>query len=235
MSFVERGRDETLASHLLRNAIALGLTVGQRRRLIEAYRLCLDVRTNADQAEGRRIANEVREELDVSMLSVVEAARQRGEKVTVFNDAGARQVVGRDGVATLVKAKSLTDGEARTAIAYRYLFENTSEGLRSQLGAIEEGSSKRPVGGLTGRSAMQLHRAYVLARLDQVERAVLAGQQNGLELAVLRAVAGSGLPLSALVVGGKSKALYLAALKRALATAAAAIHAPLANRWPVEA
>lgn len=235
MSFVERGRGETLASHLLRNAIALGLTAGQRRRLIEAYRLCLDVRTNADQAEGRRLANEVREELSVAMLSVVASAERRGEKATVFNDAGAVQVAGRDGVATLAKAKSLTDGEARTAIAYRYLFEYASAGLRSQLGAIEEGGSKRPAGGITGRSAMQLHRAYVLARLDQVERAVLANQVNGLELAVLRHVAGHGLALSTVASGSKSKAIYLDTLRRALASAAAAIYAPLANWCPVGA
>jgi hypothetical protein len=235
MSFVQRGRDETLASHLLRNAIALGLTAGQRRRLIEAYRLCLDVRTNADQTEGRRIANEVREELNAAVQAVVITAEQRKEKVTAFNDAGAVQVVGRDGVATLARTKSLTDGEARTAIAYRYLFEHASAGLRSQLGAIEEGGSKRPAAGITARSAMQLHGAYVLARLDQVERAVLADQVNGLELAVLRLVAGHGVALSTVATGSKSKALYLATLRRALASAAVAIHAPLANRCPVGA
>jgi len=221
MSFTERGREETLASHLLRNAIALQLTVGQRRRLTAAYRLGLG--TKSDQVEGRRMANEVQLELAVAVQAVAAFAEERGEKVTTFNDAGARQITDRDGVAALVKAKALTDADARTALSYRYLFEHAAAGLRSQLGAVDEGGSKRAVAGLSARSAAQLHRAYVLARLDQVERAVLADQENGLELAVLRIVAGEGRALSSVTSRGKSRGLYLDALRRALGSVAGAL------------
>jgi len=215
MSFEERGRDESLAEHLLRNAVALQLSIGQRRRLTCAYALTLG--TNADKVEAGRIATSVRDELRSDLLAVVKAAEARGEKVSVFNDAGARHVRGRDGIASLAKARSLNDDEVKAALAYRYCYEQAASGLKSVLGAAGEGgggTTRVPFG---VRSAGELQRAYVMARLSQMERAVLARQVTGLELSLLRHVAGEGNTLASAGAGGKAWGVRLDALRRALA------------------
>jgi hypothetical protein len=227
MSFRDWSRGESLAEHLLRNAIALGLSVDQRRRLTYAYRLGRGTRW--DKAEARAIASKVQAELDADLVAVVRAAEERGEVVGRFNDAGARIVLGRDGLAQLVRAGSLTEPEARAGLAYRKAYEQPTAALRSALGHAGEGR-----GGDLG-DAPALHRAYLLARLAQMERAVLARQQNGLELAVLRLVAGDGLSLGSVASRGKSRDLHLAAFRRAIASVAAALNTPLANRCEVEA
>jgi len=226
MSFRDWSRGESLAEHLLRNAIALGLSVDQRRRLTYAYRLGRGTRW--DKAEARAIASKVQAELDADLVAVVRAAEERGEVVGRFNDAGARIVLGRDGLAQLVRAGSLTEPEARDGLAYRKAYEQPTAALRSALGHAGEGR-----GGDLG-DALALHRAYLFARLAQMERQVLTDQANGLELSLLRLVAGEGVAIGAIARGGAPRTRHIETLRRALASVNTALKTRLPCRPPCE-
>lgn len=211
MIYVERGAAESLAEHLLRNADALGLDRDQVARLRVAYRLMLG--TNAEKTEGGRIAVEVRDQLQGDLADVVKAAEARGEKVSVFNADGARRIKGRDGLAMLREKDSVSDAQFKAGMAYRYCYEVASAGLRSGLATAGEGR-----GGKGGDGA-DLHRAYVMARLAQMERAVAAAAQDGRETIVLRLVAGEGRPVRSIAAGGHARTLDVEALRRALTAA----------------
>lgn len=210
MIFQDRGRTESLAEHLLRNAEALGLGKTEIARLRVAYRLMLG--TNAEKTEGGNIAAQVRDQLAADLKAVVDAAVKRGEKVSTFNADGAKRIKGRDGLAMLLDAGSITDAEARTGVAYRYCYEASASALRSGLGTAGEGR-----GGKGG--AADLHHLYVVARLAQMERAVAAAAIDGQETIILRLVAGECRSIRSIASGGHARTLAVQALRRALAAA----------------
>lgn len=209
MSFVERAPAETLAEHLLRNAEALALSLAQVQRLRQAFQLLRG--TRRQQADGGRIAVEVRCEVDGAIIAAVAAARARGERVQRFNDAGAYRIKGSDGIASLTEAGALTPAEIQAATAYRQCFEGSTSSL---------GSSLRNAGGTGGGSltaVARLHQTYLKLRLDKIDQAIGHMSRDRRELAVLRAVAGRGETLRSLGAGGDTKKANLRALKRALA------------------
>ncbi len=222
MSFRDWSRGESLAEHLLRNAVALQLTVDQRRRLTRAYQLGRGTRW--EKAEARAIAAGVQAELAADLVSVVRAAEERGEVVGYFNDAGARIVLGRDGLAQLVRAGSLSEPEARAGLAYRRAYEQPTAALRSALGRAGEGR-----GGELG-DKLALQRAFLFAKLAQIERQVLDDQENGMELSVLRLVAGEAVSIRSLASGGKPRTRHVETLQRALGSVIIALNTPLPKR-----
>jgi hypothetical protein len=226
MRFRNWSRGETLAEHLLRNAIALQLSVAQRRQLTHAYQLGRGTRW--EKAEGRTIALAVQEELSADLVAVIRAAEERGEVVGYFNDVGARQITDRDGIAGLVKAKSLDEAQGRAALAYRTAYELPTAGLRSALARAGEGRGG-PVG-----DKFALERAFLFAKLAQIERQVLTDQRNGLELSILRLVAGEAVAIKALASGGAPRARHVETLRRALSSVVVALNTPLPKRRPCE-
>lgn len=216
MIYQERQDQESLVGHLLRNAEALGLDRDQKARLVAAWRLMQGSR--ADRKEGERITVDVRDKLAAGLQAVVGAARARGEKVSTFNDAGAKRIKTRDGLAMLLESGGIDETQHKAGMAYRYCHEVAGAGLRSALGAAGQVRSGRLHGHL-GRDAAELQRAYVIARLAQMERAVAAiarDARDGRELIVLRHVAGEGGTIRSITAGSRARAASVAALRRAL-------------------
>ncbi len=235
-TFIERSKTESLAEHLLRNAIVLGADRDQLNRLRLAFRLSQG--TNTQRAEGGQIAVAVRAELQSSMEDVLANAHARGEKVVKFNDSGARRVKTRDGLATLAESGGLTDIQVRAGLAYRLCYELVRDSLGSCLGRAGEGRGVRDWSQLSiaederGElklmlSAAELHRAYVITRLNQLERAVFGlpdadgrvwlAEPKGDELGALRRIAGEGHTLNAIAGrGAQSRETTKAALVCAL-------------------
>lgn len=148
-------------------------------------------------------------------------ALTRADRTAIREDYGAgkmgeaARMRSRDGLASLLASGSLGADLVKAGLAYRYCFETAAAGLKSGLGSVEGGGRTLALG-LMPRSAAALHRAYVIARLAQMERQVGAAMVDGRELHVLRAVAGEGRALSSLASGGNAKVANLAALRRAL-------------------
>lgn len=215
MTFTERGKSESLAEHLLRNAHALGADRGQISRLLCAFRLAQG--SNAERTEGGRMAVEVRAELQAALVEVTASALARGESVATFNDAGAKRVKNRDGLANLAETRALDALQAKGGMAFRLCYEASSSGLGSVLGKIGEGRGCGKRAALAARSAAELHRAYMLARLNQMERAVGAAMVDGRELHALRMIAGEGRTVWDVAgPGRRERDAYKAALVRAL-------------------
>lgn len=217
MTFVERGRDESLAEHLLKNANALCLDRDQRARLTVAFRLMQG--TWADRIEGSALARDVQAQLKDDLKAVVDAAGARGEKVVAYNEAGAKRIKGRDGLVSLHASGSLGVAELVAGAAFRHCLEVTSAGLRSGLGTAGQVRGGKDFGRspFEGRDKGELHRAYVVARLNQFERAVRAvDSTDGLSGRMLLLVAGEGHALWSLCSGGHARAKGLEALKLGL-------------------
>jgi hypothetical protein len=214
MGFIERGARESLAEHLLKNAEALGCDAGQVQRLRLAFRLSQG--TNAQKAEGGQIAVAVRRELDAALGAALRGGLQDGEVLVRFNDDGAVRVKNRDGLETLLASGAITPAQAKAGVAYRQCFEAAPRGLGSCLGRAGEGAGGGVLGSF-GRSAAELRRAYLVARLGQLERAVTDVAVDGRELHALRAVAGEGMSISAYAGrGGQARDQARQALARAL-------------------
>lgn len=164
------------------------------------------------------------------------AAAKRGESLVasdrraIRSEFGVERIVdplspaayrrkSRDGLGSLAQSGAISAGEHRAGLAYRHCYEVQAAGLRSNLGNAQGGGGVTPVGfSLPGQAA--LHRAYVMARLTQMDRAVAGAMTDGREVAVLRLVAGEGRTLTSIAAGGNAKVANLAALKRALAAVA---------------
>jgi hypothetical protein len=226
MTFTERGKAESLAEHLLRNADHLALSEDQRSRLLAAYRLSVVVIHDKDKrAEARRegdeIANRVRDELDASLDDVARAAMRRGERVSQYNDDGARRIKSRDGLAALAEGGAISEQEAKDGMAYRLLFEEAGKG--AGLGSQLEDRPKSIRSSTHGAVAHGLFRAYVGVRLTGIETAVNHADASGRALAALRGVAGEGRSVRSLGRGGDVRTKNLAALRLALRVVRAAI------------
>jgi hypothetical protein len=233
MTFMERGKTESLAEHLLRNAHLLGADRGQVARLRVAFRLSVGGR--ADKTEGGLLAAQVRDELEEALQSALANVKARGERMAPFNDAGACRVKNRDGLANLVESGALSDVAGRAGLAYRLAHEAGCASLRSALGRLGEGGGAAPRGGMLHRSPAELQRAYLMVQLRKMEMAaaglpdpktgrVYVIEPDGRELMALRMVAGEGLTIEEVSGGGgHAKALYKAALGRALGGIATAL------------
>lgn len=226
MTFIEKGKAESLAEHLLRNADHLALSEDQRSRLLAAYRLGVAViQDKGRRAEALReadeIANQVRVELEASVEDVALSAKRRGERVSQHNDDGARRIKTRDGLASLQEGGAITEQEAKDGMAYRLLFEQAGKG--AGLGSQLEDRPKSVRSSSHGAVAHGLLRAYVGVRLTGIETAVGHADASGRALAALRAVAGEGRTVRSLGQGGDVKKKNLAALRLALRVTRAAI------------
>jgi hypothetical protein len=129
----------------------------------------------------------------------VALARSRGE--TVDAPKGGRvRVVDRDPLLALIRGGKLTAQQYDAGVAMRDAYEARSEGVGSQLGAVNAtgGAHNNDSFVLSG-----LHRAKALQRIGTVERAIVlsplfAEQQSSANvgLQMLRAVCGEGKSLS---------------------------------------
>lgn len=129
----------------------------------------------------------------------------------------AYRLKSRDGMTTMAEAGSLATAELKAGLAYRLCWEAQAAGLKSALanaGSIGGGAAL-PVG-FGPRDKAALHRAYLMARLGQMERALTSAQ-----LIVVRAVAGEGRSIRSLGGGGKARAANADRLKAGLAAIAA--------------
>lgn len=126
------------------------------------------------------------------------------------------RVSGRDGLVSLHRSRALSDLQLKAGLAFRLSYEASSAGVGSCLGRAGEGGGSRKLAAL-GRSAAELHRAYLLARLNQMERAVAGAMVDGRELHALRMIAGEGRTVYELAgKSGHSRDAYKGALGRAL-------------------
>jgi hypothetical protein len=221
MGFVERQKEESLTDHLIRNADALGLDDAQRARLDEAWRLQHAVGGHWDRHAASVIALEVQQGLDAGVDA---AAKARGEKVARFNDAGARRIKSRDGLAALFESGALTSSAYFAGHAYRLLFETagTGAGLGSQL----EERVRAPSGSTHGAVAAGLFRAYAGVRLTAFDRAIVRADKTGRALTAVRLIAGEGQTLSSLAPGGTVKQRWRGALILGLGVVAAGVADP---------
>lgn len=158
-------------------------------------------------------------------------ARRTGERLAPPPKQGPLRLKTRDGLLSLHASGSLDIGEVEAGLAYRLCVEHAGAGLRSAL-ATGEGGGGRSHGGFGPRDKAALMRAYLMARLNQMERAVDAAAQDGRELLALRLIAGDGRTLTSITAAGNAKLVYLAALRRALAAVASVmpVKRGLANR-----
>jgi len=226
MTFIERNRTEGLAEHLLRNADHLGLTQDQQSRLRAAFqlgmRVCKDKSAQAAaRAEGQHLAVAVQGAIHGALTHSVTQGKGPGEAVVAFNSMGAARVRGRDGLASLLDAKALTEDEVKVGLAYRLLFEQCGPG--SGLGSQLEDRPRAVRASTHGAVAYGLLKAYAGVRLTGVDTAVQNADASGRALAVLRAVAGEGRTIRSLGGGGNTRDANLEALKRGLRIALAAL------------
>jgi hypothetical protein len=133
------------------------------------------------------------------------------------------RIKARDGLASLVEAKAITDDEAKVGLAYRFLFEQCGPG--SGLGSQLEERPRAVRASTHGVVAHGLLKAYAGVRLTYVEKALQHADASGRALAVLRAVAGEGRTIRSLGSGGTTKRTNLEALKLGLRIALAALKA----------
>jgi len=130
---------------------------------------------------------------------------------------------GRDGLVALHKSRTLTDAEAKAGLAFRLAYCAATPTLGSSLGRAGEGGGGGRIAGLA-RSAAELQRAYLLARLNQMERAVAAAMEDGRELHALRMIAGEGQTVREVAgSSGYARAKTTAALVRGLEAIAGAL------------
>lgn len=233
MKFIEQGKDESLTDHLIRNAGPLGLSLEQLARLRKAW--VLQGGKVAEQRRARSIAAGVRDEVakarraEAREAGRLERARPGGG-LEPFNDAGAVRMKSQDGLANLAEAGKLTDAEVAVALRYRSILELESSDLRS---ALDDSVSS---GDPAGLDSFRFHRAKAGVLREEIEQAVVAAARAGRgrravrELTVLRKIAGYGDCMEAMAPGGSMRAVYLAALIRALDAAAKAI-----SRWEFDA
>lgn len=122
----------------------------------------------------------------------------------------------RDGLIALHRAGRLTDVQAKAGLAYRLAYESAAKGLGSAMGNLGMAGGGGKTATLS-RSAMDLHRAYLLTRLNQMERAVSADLVDGRELHALRLIAGEGQTVRDVAgTSGHARAATADALGRAL-------------------
>lgn len=183
-----------------------------------------------------------REQLEAawSERAVVETAtmaEQRGEqlgKVAAADLEGRveggevykpTRILSRDGLAALFETGRLSTSQYAALRTYRVAFEMAAAGLRVANLNPSGVSASRQASGLPARSAAELQKAYVLARLRQIELAV-AGL-GARELRVLRKIAGEGQTIRSLGGGGKSREANTKALVRAAEAARDVLSKPV--------
>jgi len=165
----------------------------------------------ATWSERATIETSVRAEERGEQLGKVTAADLEGRvSEGVHNPV---RISSRDGLATLFESGKLSNGQYGALRTYRIAFELASAGLRVANLNPSGVSASRQTAGLVARSASELQRAYIMARLRQIELAV-AGK-GARELRVLRAIAGEGRTIRSLGGSGNAREADTKALVRA--------------------
>ncbi|HEX5264947.1 MAG TPA: hypothetical protein VFW13_15560 [Phenylobacterium sp.] len=200
-------------------------------------------RVHALVAAGDLSAEEAAVELRTDIVAGSDMVHVAGHSRWAERRGGTGvRLQGRDGLAMLHKSGALTDQLVRAGLAYRLIHESVETALGSCLGRVGEGRGARdwsrlsiaatPEGELRLiQSAADLHRAYVVARLNQIERAVFGladpdgkvwlTTPDGRELEALRRIAGEGQTLREVAgASGHAREATKAALARALGAVA---------------
>ncbi|MBC7168984.1 hypothetical protein [Phenylobacterium sp.] len=173
-----------------------------------------------------------REQLDAfwaqqSAAETAELASARGEEIGKAGGPDAPKALrisSRDGLATLFEAGVISAHQYGAGRAYRVAYETAAKVRIASLNPSGVSAGKSPAG-LQARSAHELQRAYVLARLRQIELAVAGLGER--ELTVLRKVAGEGMTIHQIGGGGKPREKNKAALRRALDVAVSVLAGPI--------
>lgn len=176
-----------------------------------------------------------------AVAETADLAQVRGEQLGQLAKAEAAElglqplrISSRDGLAVLFEAGSITAHQYGAGRAYRVAYELAGEGLKiANLNPTGVGGGGQAGTLAAHRSARELQRAYVLARLRQIELA--AGGRGERELRVLRAVAGEGHTISSLGRAGSARDRNTLALRRALEAAVDVLAAPVQRRLKNEA
>lgn len=128
------------------------------------------------------------------------------------------RAAGRDGLLSLHQSGSLTDRQFMAGMAYRQCFEAAQGGLGSCLASAGGvGGSRQARDVMAGRDPAELRRAYLVARLGQMERLAAGQDASGRTVQVLRLVAGQGETVATLGKGsGHARDGWRAALVDAL-------------------
>ncbi len=189
---------------------ALALATAAERH---AVRAAIQQAEDMAEREGRALTPAERRTIRAEHgVDIATDARNRGQI----------RMKGRDGLVSLNNSggtNGITDAMLQAGLAYRQCYEATASSLRSGLANPEGGGRAISAGfQLPGKAA--LHRAYVMARLAQMDRAVAAVTVDGREVQVLRLIAGEGHTLTSLGAGGNVKAANLKALRTALVAVA---------------
>jgi len=220
-----------------REKVPAELRMDANRARTATWEAIATMRELSAAAEGLR-----RDQLDAfwaeqATAETAELAQARGEQLGAVGwDAGEAsdgalafrplRISSRDGLADLYENGTITAHQYGAGRAYRVAFELAGAGLKI--------ANLNPSGGAGGtqhgtlaahRSARELQRAYVLARLRQIELA--AGGKGDRELSVLRAVAGEGHTISSLGRAGSARERNTAALRRALEAAVRVLAGPV--------
>lgn len=147
---------------------------------------------------------------------------------------GPLRISSRDGLATLFESSKITSHQYGAGRAYRTAYELAAAGLKiANLNASGGGGGVQHGTLASHRSAQELQRAYVLARLRQIEIAV--GGLGPRELRVLRAVAGEGHTIRSLGGSGNAREADTRALVRALEAVVSVLAGPIQRRLKREA
>ena len=155
-------------------------------------------------------------------------AQGRGEEIGQSREPEAERALrisSRDGLATLFEARTISAHQYGAGRAYRVAFEAASVVKISQMNPDRVMTPRQASSAMGLRSPAELQRAYVLARLRQIELAVSGLGRR--ELDVLRKVAGEGLTIREIGGGGRARQANTDALRRALETAVRVLAAPV--------
>lgn len=153
------------------------------------------------------------------LADTVALERARGEKIEVSGGEAARRRVRvrtRDGLESLQRGGTISDGQYRAGLLYRDLYEaaDPERDLKSQMSELE----RRPgAAALHGRAEAWAERRLRLSgAIAALEAKVRNADRNGHAVRALREVAGHARCLSHFVRGGGAQASYRRALILAL-------------------
>jgi hypothetical protein len=193
-----------------------GLDLTEEERAAFAEVLRLRIGNKLDQQQARVALMRLRDGLKASVKATVASALARGDEVSAHNDAGAKRIHSRDGLAALHANKNLTDRQFNAGLAYRRRYEAIFKGLRSQLDDTPRRSLSADQLAATARG-----RAKSEAERIAVEHAVLMRiRLHPVCLTYLRHVAGEGRSITSLSGSGKAAGTAIERLAKALDIAA---------------
>lgn len=202
---IQNPEDE--AAELLRLEGVIDMTVSQANTLRDAMRMAVSGRPGAALDAARAVAV-IRAQVEEQQRPALRHLVRRVDLAEIYRDydghePGAVLAVGRDGLLLLAKTGTLNSTQLRAGRNYRFLFEQAGKG--AGLGSQLDDRPRAPRSTSHGAVAAGLFRAYVGVHLTRIDKAVLAADRTGRQLAVLRAVAGEGRTVNSLGKGGRAR------------------------------